>query len=387
MNFKQISRIIVLCLFVSSATAQPGKQTVTGNNTFAFELFKIIFKKDSNVFLSPYSISSAMVMTYAGARNETERQMSRVLHYDVNQVNTHQGFFEINSTLGKIANDSTIKLSLANALWKSETWGFKKDYLELMQKYYDASIFSLKGAKPINDWANKKTNGKIKEIVKDTDLDNARLVLTNAIYFKGDWITAFDEKKTKKNKFRTINNKEIDVDMMFQVNEAKYFEDAKNQILELPYKGESIVMTIILPTENSSIFDLESTIDYKLFFNYNAGLIKQKVNIYLPKFSFTSEFHLEKVLPEMGMPDAFSTPEADFTGMSAGLSISKVIHKAFIEVNEKGSEATAVTAVVMKEKSAIHETTFEADRPFMILIRDTTTNSILFMGSIMNPAQ
>src|ERR1035437_6644421 len=316
--------LLLLTLHTFIVSGQTSKETVKGNSTFAFELFKNVFTVDKNTFISPYSISSALAMTYGGARNETERQMSKVLHYNLNQTNTHQGFFELNSIFGNLSNDSTIKLSIANALWKDESWWFKQDYLDLTKKYYNASIFPLAGAKPINDWADEKTNGKIKEIVKDIDLANARLVLTNAIYFKGDWVTIFDTKNTKKEKFRTINGSSTDVDMMNQFNVANYFEDEQNQILELPYKDESISMIIILPKENSSIKNLVSSLDRKQFSFYNSELEKQEVKIFLPKFSFTSEYHLENVLPQMGMPDAFNPGKADFTGMSGGLSISKV---------------------------------------------------------------
>jgi serpin B len=360
------------------------KETVTGNNSFAFELFKNVFKEDSNTFISPYSISSALAMTYGGARNETERQMSKVLHYDLNQINTHQGFFELNAMLGKISGDSAIKFSIANALWKLDHFSIKKDYLDLTKKYYDASIYPLNGAKPINDWADKNTFGKIKEIVKDEDLQDALLVLTNAIYFKGDWVSTFDAKNTRKEIFNTSKELSDRVNMMYQTQVENYFEDEQNQILELPYKGEAISMLIILPKENSSIKKLVSAMDWKQFSYYKSELKKQEVNIRLPKFSFDSEYHLEDVLPKMGMPDAFYD-SADFSGMSKGLFIKEVIHKAIIEVNENGSEAAAVTTVIMTKESLSREITFKANRPFLFFICDKATDSILFMGSVMNP--
>lgn len=387
MILRTIFYTICFCQLTIPVIGQSTNKTADSNAVFAFELFKEVFKKDSNTFLSPYSISSALAMTYAGARNETEKQMSKVLHYDLNQLNTHEGFFEINSSLSHYKTNPVIKLSIANALWKDEHWGFKKEYLDLTKKYYDASLFPLKGARPINDWADKNTNGKIKEIVKEGDLINARLVLTNAIYFKGDWLTSFNQKETKKDKFKITKNKMIDVDMMFQANEVNYFEDDQNQVLELPYKGETMSMTFIVPKEGNSVLNLTTNVNNKLLAYYNSNLSRQKVKMYIPKFSFTSEFHLEEVLPKMGMPDAFHPIKADFTGMSNGLSISKVIHKAFIEVNEKGSEAAAVTAVVMRKNSAPKEIIFKADKPFMIMITDKQTGSILFVGSILNPNQ
>jgi len=382
------SRIIFItisfCFLKVFVFGQNQNKTVMSNTAFAIELYKKLFTSDTNVFISPYSISSALAMTYAGAKGETEIQMRKTLHYDLDQINTHKGFSELNSIFKKLNNDSTIKLSIANALWKSEGWYFKKDYLELTKKYYSAAIFPLNGAKPINDWADKNTNGKIKEIVMESDLANARLVLTNAIYFKGEWLNGFNAENTRRDKFTTLGKQEIDVDMMFQVNETNYFEDSQNQVIELPYKNGTMSMTFILPKANYSIEDLNQSINSESFANYNSKLSKRKVRIYIPKFSFTSEFHLEDVLLKMGMPDAFDPTKANFTGMSDGLSISKVIHKTFIEVNERGSEAAAVTAVIMIEKTLKPDVIeFKANRPFMIFIKDKETGTILFMGSIV----
>ena len=387
MKFRQTSILSFLLFFVLCVAGQTMKETVTGNNSFAFELFKKLFNENKNVFFSPYSISSALAMTYGGARGETEKQMSEVLHYDLNQQNTHQGFFDINSSLSEYKNNSLIKLSVANALWKDEHQRFQPNFLELAKKYYNAAIFSLRGAKPINDWAKLNTNGKISEIVKDLEIAGARLVLTNAIYFKGEWLSMFATKDTYKSKFKTINGHQLDVDMMVQEGYINYFEDEQNQVIELPYKREYMSMTIILPKGNSSIKTLAQKIDYKLFSYYHSKLRETKVEYNLPKFSFASKFNLEEILPAMGMPDAFNSGKADFTGMSDSLSISKVIHMAFIEVNEKGSEAAAATVIEEIDGATKQQPKlFKADRPFMILICDKKTNSILFMGSVMNPA-
>ena len=383
---KKIFAIIFFAHCVANLTAQTTEKTVKGNADFAFELFKNIYSADKNSFISPYSISTALAMTYGGARNETERQMSMVMHYDLNQVNTHQGFSDLKTHLGKLSNGSSLKLSIANALWKSESMHFKKEYLDLTTKYYDASIYPLNGARPINSWAERNTNGMIKEIVSDHDLIDARLVLTNAIYFKGDWLSEFKEKNTRKTLFKTLKGNKDSVDMMQKVDDVNYYEDEHTQVLELPYKGESVSMIIILPKENSSINDLVTSIDRKQFSLYRSKLRKQEVVIYLPKFSFESEYHLESILPKMGMPDAFNPSRADFSGMSAGLSISQVVHKAVIEVNERGSEAAAVTSVVAVVTSKREQNVFNANRPFLIFICDKQTNSILFMGSVVDPA-
>ncbi|MBP9923008.1 MAG: hypothetical protein KBF92_04215, partial [Bacteroidia bacterium] len=238
MKYRSCLTILLCILFTGSVFSQSIEKTVGGNNAFAFELFKNVFDEKANVFLSPYSISSALAMTYAGARNETEKQMSQVVHFDLNQKLTHQGFFEINSELEKYKLDSELKLSIANAIWKQKDSNFKKEFLDLNTKYYKTNIFTLNGAKPINEWAAKNTENKITEIVTDGDLSDAKMVLTNAIYFKGDWLNSFNEKETQKSMFKTANGKEIETDMMFQVNQVGYFEDENNQVIDLPYKGE-----------------------------------------------------------------------------------------------------------------------------------------------------
>jgi serpin B len=380
------STTILFVLLTLIVNAQSSNETVSGNNTFAFEFYRTLFSVNENTFISPYSISSALAMTYAGAKNETERQMKNVMHYYIDQSNTHQGFFDINTSLEKSAKNPGMKLSVANALWKKENFQFKKDFLDLAKKYYDAAIYPLKGAKQINDWADKKTNGKIKEIVSEGDVSDAKLVLTNAIYFKADWLEQFKEKNTFKDRFHKLYGGDVEVQMMNRYGEVKYFEDNENKVIELPYKGEKLSMILILPNEKKSIMDLIPSIDQKKFAYYNSKLFKHEVSISIPKFSFETEYHLNKTLSGMGMIDAFNPDKADFSGMSTEqLYISDVIHKAFIEVNEKGSEAAAVTAVIMKTTSVERELVFYANRPFMFLICDMETKSILFMGSVMNP--
>ncbi len=359
---------------------------VRGNNEFSIELYKKLFVTKSNVFVSPYSISAALAMTYAGAKGETEKQMSNVLHFDLNQINTHKGFSDLNKSLESLNNGSTVKLAIANALWKSGV-KLNDDYLDITNKYYNAAIYPLRGAGPINEWADKNTFGKIKEIVTESDVMGAKLVLTNAIYFKGEWLTQFKEDQTRDGKFTPVDGIPVTARMMHMKNDVKYFEDEKNQVIELPYKDETMSMTFILPKMNSSISELSGSITPKMISDYDLKMVKSEVDVFIPKFSFTSEFHLAEALISMGMKNAFS-PIADFSGIcSCGLNISDVIHKAFIEINEKGSEAAAVTAIIMKTTSKERELVFNANRPFMILIKDKGTGSILFMGSIVNPVE
>jgi serpin B len=382
MKYTKIQSIVFVILISLTTNAQSLETTVKGNNAFAFEIFKEVFNTGANVFISPYSISSVLAMTYAGARNETEKQMSEVLHFDLTQVNTHQGFSAINKELNRTEAESGIKLAIANALWKN-SGPFNKDYMTLIKKYYDSSLFSIINADTINQWVKRKTYNKIDKLVTSDDVAGADLVLTNAIYFKGDWLQSFDVNATQKAKFTTIDNKVIDVDMMSQCKTFNYFADNQCQVLELPYKGNSVSMIIMLPDNNISLADFVKNANSKLFEDYCKKLNRETVEVRIPKFTFSSEFTLNDVLIRMGMPDAF-TADADFSGMAPGLFISLVKHKAFIEVNEKGSEAAAATAVVMT-KSVFGMSDFIANRPFVFLIRDNKTNSILFIGSILNP--
>jgi serpin B len=376
--------LFFLFIFSTSICAQTFSKepTVTGNNAFAFELFQKIFNEKENIFVSPYSISSALAMTYAGARNNTEAQMSKVLHFDLNQVNTHQGFSAINAVLNMAQAKDSIKLSVANAIWKNPG-AFNPEYLALTKKYYDSSVFSIINADTINKWVRTKTYDKIDKLVTSDDVAGAELVLTNAIYFKGDWLQQFDVQSTRKNKFTTAENKEVDVDMMHQFNSFNYFADSECQVLELPYKGKLLSMLIILPGEDIPITDFVHKMDSKSIENYSKKLRSIELQVKMPKFSFISEFILNDVLIKMGMPDVFNFT-ADFSGMGKGLRISLVKHKAFIEVNEKGSEAAAATAVVMTKSLPPQ---FVANRPFIFLIRDNQTKSILFLGSISNPVE
>lgn len=370
----------IIIIWSNSINAQSFTKTVKKNNKFSFELFKEVFINDSNSFISPYSISSALAMTYAGAKGNTEKQMADVLHFELNQMKTHNGFNLLNTYFSKYNSDTSTVFSIANAIWKDENWHFKQEYLDLTNKYYQTSIYPLKGAKEINTWVNKETRNKIPEIVEEGDLANARMVLTNAIYFKSNWLYSFKKENTKLSDF---NGQQVKT--MSQKGNFKYFADENNQVIELPYQNENISMIVILPSTENNITDLVEELDYTTCQFYLNSLIKVEVNLSLPKFKVETTYDVGSSLKKMGMTDAFDLTRADFTGMSTGLSISKIIHKAFVEVNEEGTEAAAATAVIMIEKSARRSVEFKADRPFIFFLKDNESNSILFIGGIINP--
>ena len=397
MKFKHLFLTLFACqMLVSAAIAQQNAATSNGNNAFAFELFKQLYSNSQNVFFSPYSVRSALAMTYSGAEKETKEQMAKVLHLDLDKEIAGKEFLDFDNKVKNINKDTTVRISVANALWKKEDVGypFKQEYLDLAKKYYNASVFPLPPkAKPINDWVYRKTNGRISNMIADKDITRfTRLILTNAIYFKGEWQNQFKKADTRKDKFKTANSETIDVDMMFQKGFVDYFEDENTQAIKLPYEDGSVLMTIMLPKENSSIETLAKAINAN--FITKSRFFDKEVEIHVPRFTFRSSFELSDRLVNMGMPDAFIANKADFSGMSDGarVHIEKVIHKSFVEMNEKGTEAAAATTVEMAKGACMgckepKRIIFWADRPFIVLITEKTTGNVLFMGTVMNPNQ
>ncbi|MCX6355409.1 MAG: serpin family protein [Candidatus Aureabacteria bacterium] len=371
------------------------KAVVEGNTSFALDLYGRLRKEEGNLFLSPYSISTALAMTYAGARGETEKQMAKVLRLPLEQKQLHLAFSELQNKLNEDGKKGAYELSVANALWGQKGYPFLKDFLAMIKNSYGGGLNEVDFIKAtesarttINTWIEKKTNNKIKEIIAPGVLnDLTRLVLTNAIYFKGKWATQFEKKNTKEAPFILADGKKVNIPMMYQKSDFRYMEKEGCQILELPYKGDALSMLLLLPGKTDGLPALESRLVRDGPGGWLASMQgKREVVVYLPKFTMTKEFMLADVLRAMGMTDAFSLPPADFSGMTGkkDLFISAVIHKAFVDVNEEGTEAAAATAVVMRA-SSVQMTVFRADHPFLFLIRDNRSGSILFIGRVVNP--
>ena len=369
------------------------EKVVAGNNTFGFELYGKLRGQEGNLFLSPYSISTALGMTYAGARGNTEAQMAKVMHFGVGQEALHRAFAGIIGDL-KGRDKKAYELTTANALWAQKGYPFRKEYFELVKHNYGAGLENLDFAgateearKTINAWVEKETKEKIKELFKPGVLDDqTRLVLTNAIYFKGKWATQFDKKLTKDDAFHLAKGKDVTVPMMHVKAEFRYSEYAECKVLELPYVGEGLSMMVVLPAGVEGLGKLEEKLDAEHVDNWLGQMEEREVEVALPRFKVTSEFRLDDVLKAMGMTDAFSWERADFSGMTgkSDLFIGAVVHKAYVEVNEEGTEAAAATGVGMMGKSE-QPTIFQADHPFFFMIRDKKTGSILFMGRVMDP--
>jgi len=373
---------------------------VKGNNEFALELYAKLRTQEGNLFFSPYSISTALAMAYAGARGETESQMAKALHF-FTTPSTSGGFA---SEFGAIVKDLNVRgakggyeLNVANALWGQRGYGFLAEFLEPIKNNYGGELnevdfinASETARQTINSWVEKQTRNKIKDLIQQGVLDSmTRLVLTNAIYFKGNWARQFEKDKTKESPFTLISGKEVNVPMMNQTAEFNYMEADDFQGLELPYVNDELSMIILLPRKVDGLSGLEKILVMEKFSGWLSELGKREVIVSVPKFKMTSQFSLADVLRSMGMTDAFSV-KANFSGMNGkrDLFISAVVHKAYVDVYEEGTEAAAATAVVMKTTSVMpgQIPVFRADHPFLFLIRDNKTGSILFIGRAMNPS-
>jgi serpin B len=386
------------CGLLSNTQAQ-SNLTTQGNNQFAIALYKKLNDDPTkNIFMSPYSISSALAMTYAGAKGKTAQQMAQTLHLAPKTV--HQDFQNLSKHFNK-TNRKGLQISIANALWSEKSVRFLKAYLGLTQNFYQAKSTNLdfkrqpeKSRLIINQWVEDKTQDKIKNLLPKGIIDSqTRLVLTNAIYFKGQWQYKFKKSQTRKMDFIAENKTLKGIKFMRMQRRFKYAETKDLQIVELPYKDNKMSMVVLLPKDTKGINKLSASLTAKRYQDLMDRLYYTNVNLSLPKFKLTLDVKLKNVLKQMGMRQAFGNG-ADFSGMTGdkSLQISEVVHKAFVEVSEKGTEAAAATAVIIRAKSSsAHRPRppkiFKADHPFMFVIKDNTTGSILFMGKLAQPTQ
>lgn len=372
------------------------RAVVDGNTAFALDLYQQLRTQPGNLFFSPYSISTALAMTYAGARGETETQMARALHFDLGQEALHPAFAALQALLDAIQAGGDVQLSVANALWPHIDYAFLDSFLDLCKVHYGVSLTALDyrsdpeaARQHINAWAEEQTRGKIKDLIPPLIIDTlTRLVLTNAIYFKGNWAGQFDKARTKDAPFTVRPGQQVVVPMMAQKLECGYGEAEGVQVLELPYVGHALSMVVLLPTEVDGLAGLEAQLTPQALAQWTAQMRPTEVLVFLPRFKVEAVFQLDDALKALGIVDAFSDLRANFAGMdgAAWLVISAVLHKAFVEVNEEGTEAAAATAVVMALRAAARpQPIFRADHPFLFLIRENSTGSILFLGRVVDP--
>jgi serpin B len=376
------------------------REIAEGNNKFAFNLYhELNSVNDKNLICSPFSISTALAMTYAGARNETAVQMARTLNFQPGEK-FHQDYQRLLDRLHE-GTEGKIKLNIANGLWVQKDYNFLSSYYAIVKSNYNPELRNVnftddpereKTRMEINAWVERKTNDKIKDLLSSGDLTSAtRMVLVNAIYFFGDWAEPFKKEATMPKDFFFSEQTRVNVPFMNQHGSYNYFEDANLKAIEIPYNGNKASMLIFLPIRINGITELDKSFDYQRYVNIVSSFRPADVRLSLPKFQSTSKINLGTTLSQMGMPLAFSPGSADFSGMTGkrDLCISDVIHQAFIHVDEKGTEAAAATAVVMKSTTALPPAdpkVFNADHPFIFCIKDNDTGSIWFMGKVMNPA-
>ena len=369
---------------------------VEGNSTFTFDLYKKLSEQKGNLFFSPYSISTALALTYAGARGVTAKQMAGVFSFKEDQDQLHAAFAQLQKELNAEQEKGDVQLNIANALWVEKNYSFLKGFLDLTNKHYKASLNHVdfinafeQARKQINKWVEEKTNNKIRDLIPPGIINTlTRLVLTNAIYFKGNWESQFKESQTREGTFWLTSDQSVKVPLMHQQGDFRYGETEFLQLLELPYAGNNLSMVVLLTNEVDGLPALEAILTEDTVASWLKPLKKREVRVFLPKFKMTSQFSLATTLGAMGMPDAF-THKADFSGMTGNkeLFISAIIHKAFVNVNEEGTEAAAATAITMRMTAvATPPPEFRADHPFLFLIRHNPSGSILFLGRVMNPA-
>lgn len=386
----------------STATVGQGDMAllVDGNNMFALDLYHALKGTQGNLFYSPYSISQALAMTYAGARDTTEKEMAATLHFTLPQNSLHPAFNILDQQLktrgqdAKGKDDKGFRLNIVNAIWGQKGYNFLTEYLDILAQNYGAGLRPLDFRtepetcrRTINKWVEDQTEQRIKDLLKEGDIETStRLVLTNAIYFNAAWANSFEKDLTRPASFHLLDGSTVEVPMMLQSERMGYAAGEGYRAVSLPYDGRELEMVVMLP-DQGKFAEFEQTLD--------AGKVKAiiqssaptQVSLRFPRFKIESEFGLGDALYNMGMPTAF-TSLADFSGMTGNreLAISKVIHKAFVEVDEAGTEAAAATAVVMRATAMpVQPTEVTVDRPFIFVIRDIQTGSVIFIGRVLNP--
>jgi len=403
--FSGVAAAIVLFLFPyepsqppqaddNGSTQQGIQSVVSANNEFAFDLYSELGKdKQKNVFYSPYSIFAALAMTYEGAKGQTANEIKSVFHFPESNI-LRPNFAGIYNDINK--ENENHELKTGNALWVQKDFPFLEDYIDRVEKYYGGKAAILdfmreteESRLTINRFIEEQTKDNIKDLIPVGSVDEStRLVLTNAIYFKGIWKWEFDEADTFEEGFKITPDNVVKTPMMHmspEKTEFNYADTEDLQILELPYKGDGISMLILLPTKD--LDSIESSLTKEKLDEYISQMKETKLDsISFPKFEFDTKYFMKNTLSVLGMPIAFSD-NADFSGMTGkkDLFIDQVIHQAYVGVDEKGTEAAAATAVIMKEMAIMPTNVFKADHPFVFIIQEKGTGNILFLGRMVNP--
>ena len=390
-------------VFTQYPLAKDASVTVSAANQFAFELYSQYKNTNDNVFFSPYSISSALEMTYEGAKGKTASEMQSVFHFATDAATRIPSFAKLFSQINP--QNATYQLSTANALWAQKSYPFDANYIKTVETYYGGKSTNLdfvgdtEGSRQtINSWVSSKTNAKIPELFAKGTLDETtRLVLTNAVYFKGKWDAPFEKGLTQQKDFTTVTSSKVKCSMMNKESDFGYAETPDYQAIEMPYEKKDLSMVVVLP-KSEKMGSVEKIISDNEFTKIKNSFNSELVNVYLPKFKFDTSYRMNDTLSKMGMPTAFDQDNADFTGMydksqanNENLYIGIVVHKAYVDVNEEGTEAAAATGVGMFANTAVEAPTqpklFNADHPFIFAIVHNATGDILFLGKVNDPTK
>ncbi len=364
-------------------------------NNFTFKTYSLLSNESGNLFFSPFSISTALSMAAEGAGGQTLEEMRNVLELSNDPSANRKGFESLLNGLN--SKNAGYNLSIADAIWIEKSFSVKQEFSNALSTYYHALAQQADFANNpdgertnINNWVAGKTNNKILDLIPQGGLDSlTRLVIVDAIYFKGNWAKQFDKNDTQNATFYISPSRNVSVPMMHlsKSENASYYSDNELKALEMDYKGDNLSMLILLPDSNRSLSEVEAGLSSAEISDIRAQLVRQPVQIWLPRFSMTKAKEMSDLLKGLGMKNAFDPYTADFSGINStqGLYISYVFHKAFINVNETGTEAAAATAVVIEATAFAPLPEFRADRPFLFFIIDKHTGAILFMGRVADP--
>jgi serine protease inhibitor len=381
-----------------SASPSPAAGVVAANTAFALDLYQREKAKTANLFFSPYSISTALAMAYVGARGQTAEEMARALHFNQPLPEVNQGFADLDARFEQIESEKHVQLGVANSLWAQRDYVFRPEYLELSRSDYHVDLRQVDfAAKPdeirkeINSWVAEKTHDKIEELLQPGQVDSrTRLLLCNAIYFKGNWATQFDPKATRPESFFVHSNQTVSVPMMSRSLSVRHHAYGGFTLFALPYAGDELAMIILLPNAIDGLDAIEQPLNAAALRAWLTTLdssVPNEAVVTMPKFKLDCRLNLANDLAAMGMPSAFDA-RADFSGITEkrDLFISGVAHQAYVDVNEQGTEAAAATGVVMRPLSIRQPVILKVDHPFLFLIIEQQTGSVLFLGRITNPA-
>lgn len=378
-------------------TTEKSAKIIAADNQFGLELFRSINSsatEQKNTMISPMSVSLALAMLYNGTDQATKTQMEAMLHKSgLTADDINQNYKDLVSALA--SHDPKVELNIANAIFYKNTFPIKPDFATTNQNYYQAEVAGLdftkttETLKTVNGWVNSKTKGKIDKIIDSVNPDDIMYIL-NAIYFNGEWTYSFDKGKTSDQSFTREDNLVVQTSTMNIENSFNYYNDSNFEMLEMPYGSGKFSMVVLLPKTGNKTNDIISSLSTDNLTNWFSKLSESKKNVFMPKFEFKFDKSLISNLEALGMIDAFNASKANLSGISeaAQIYVSEVMHKSYIRVDEKGTEAAAVTGITVGVTTAGPDTSvFRADHPFVFLIREKDTNSILFIGKVIDPTK